>query len=298
MWAIELANVSYTHNAGTPFEQPALTDISLKIPAGSFSSIIGATGSGKSTLIQHFNGILAPAQGSIKVLGSSITTKKARAGLWREVGLVFQYPEQQLFEETVFDEIAFGLKNLGLNEQEIKNRINDVLSQIALPQEILTRSPFALSGGLKRRVAIAAVLAMQPKILVLDEPTAGLEPSFKNKLFAEIKEVQRRQNLTVVLVTHSMEDAARLSDLVIVLNRGKLYAQGTPQQVFSSPQKLNQIGLSVPLEVSVLLQLKKRGLPVKTDVLGLDEAAGEIAKAWEYADKSKGKVKAEHSAGG
>ncbi len=288
MWAIELTNVSYTHNAGTPFEQPALTDISLKIRMGSFSSIIGATGSGKSTLIQHLNGVLTPRQGLIKVLGNEITTKKARAGLWREVGLVFQYPEQQLFEETVFDEIAFGLKNLGLNEQEIKSRINDVLSQIALPREILTCSPFALSGGLKRRVAIASVLAMRPKILVLDEPTAGLEPAFKNKLFAEIKEVQRRQNLTVILVTHSMEDAARLSDRIIVLNQGRLYAEGTPQQVFCSPQELKQISLSVPLEVSVLLQLKKRGLPVKTDVIGLEETAGEIAKAWKYADKTRG----------
>lgn len=278
MWAIELNNVSYTYNAGTPLAQTALANISVNIAVGSFTSIIGATGSGKSTLIQLFNGILTPNKGTIKVLGKAITDKKARSQLWRQVGLVFQYPEQQLFEATVYDELAFGLQNLGLNEQEIKARIKTTLKQLALPEQILTKSPFSLSGGIKRRVAIASILAMQPKILVLDEPTAGLEPSFKKKLFAEIKALQKKNNLTVILVTHNMEDAARLSDQVIVLNKGELYCQGTPREVFGR-EDLIKINLSLPIEVEIMQKLKKRGLPVRTDVCGLDEAANEITKA-------------------
>ncbi|MBM7853857.1 energy-coupling factor transport system ATP-binding protein [Desulfohalotomaculum tongense] len=288
MWAIEVENLCYTHSRGTPFEKAALQNVSVKIARGQTAAIIGPTGSGKSTLVQHFNGILAPQKGTVKILGRNAADKAVRTGLWRQVGLVFQYPEQQLFEETVYDDIAFAPKNLGLSKEEIKNRVYRALNDTGLPENILTRSPLSLSGGLKRRVAIAGVLALQPEILVLDEPTAGMDPVSKKQFLNTLKKLQQRNDITIIMVTHSMEDAARLADWVLVLDDGRAVLEGTTREVFKQAHKIISIGLDVPVEVKTMLKLRQRGIPVRSDVLGLDEAVKEIVKVKEQLKKPGG----------
>ncbi|MCD5406118.1 MAG: energy-coupling factor transporter ATPase [Desulfotomaculum sp.] len=278
MWAVEVNNLYFTHATGTPFEQPALIDISFKIAVGQTVGIIGPTGSGKSTLIQHFNGLVSAKKGTLKITGRDIAEKKERKQLWSLVGMVFQYPDHQLFAETVYEDIAFGPKNLGLDEQQIKNRVIEALQCLALPESVLELSPLTLSGGMKRRVAIAGVLAMRPQILVLDEPTAGMEPVVKKQFLQNIKRIQNNYQMTVILVTHEMDDVYRIADQLIVLNQGKLMLAGTPQAVFEQAQAIIDAGLALPLEVQIMLKLKQRKLPVRSDVIGLDEAVAEIVK--------------------
>ncbi|MEG6616926.1 energy-coupling factor transporter ATPase [Peptococcaceae bacterium 1198_IL3148] len=270
--------LSYTHSQGTPFAKRALDDISIAIPAGQFLCIIGTTGSGKTTLVQHFNGLLAPQQGKLQILGVDCGNKKQRLQLWRQVGLVFQYPEHQLFEDTVYNEIAYGLKNLALPHQQIDQRVHRSLDYVGLPPAILEESPLSLSGGLKRRVAIASVLAMQPKILILDEPTAGLEPAAKRTFFNNIKQLQRATQGTIIMITHSMEDAATVADRLVVLDRGKIVMEGTPETVYSRIDELTAIGLTAPVEVQVLKHLKAKGIPVRTNILTPEKAVQEIVK--------------------
>ncbi|MBO8136854.1 MAG: energy-coupling factor transporter ATPase [Desulfotomaculum sp.] len=288
MWAVEVKSLSYIHSMGTPFAKQALKDVSLNIAQGQIVGIIGPTGSGKSTLVQHFNGLLAPQKGSVNVLGRSTADKAVRMNLWKEVGLVFQYPEQQLFEETVYDDIAFGPKNLGLNEIEVKKRVIKALDDIGLPEEILSRSPQSLSGGMKRRVAIAGILAMQPKILVLDEPTAGLDPAAKSRFLNLIRKLQQSTGITVILVTHSIDDAAELAHWLVVMDRGRIALQGKPKDIFKQPERLIQIGLNVPVEIEVTRKLFEMGIPVRTDVLGLNEAVEEIARIRDRRKKTGG----------
>ncbi|WP_031517160.1 energy-coupling factor transporter ATPase [Desulfofalx alkaliphila] len=278
MWAIELHKVSYTHNASTPFETKALVDISLKIAQGQTVGIIGPTGSGKSTLIQHFNGLLAPQQGTVKVLGLDAADKKIRKQLWRKVGLVFQYPEQQLFEESVYKDIAFGPKNLGLPDSEIEKRVYESIDIVGIDKGLLDMPPLTLSGGMRRRVAIAGVMSMQPQILVLDEPTAGMDPQFKRQFLHTLKKLTAQRNITIIIVTHSMEEAAEITEQLIVLNKGKIEMQGSPREVFKQADRLIEMGLTVPFEVNVMLKLQQRGLDVPNDVLGIDEAVNEILK--------------------
>ncbi|MTI80767.1 MAG: energy-coupling factor transporter ATPase [Firmicutes bacterium] len=278
MWAVEVENLFYTHAPGTPYEHTALKGVSLKVGRGRIAAIIGPTGSGKSTLIQHFNGLLAPQRGSVKIFGKSASDKAVRKSLWKSVGLVFQYPEKQLFEETVYDDIAFGPKNLGLNKQQIQGRVIKALDFTNLSQEILTRSPHVLSGGMKRRTAIAGILAMKPEILVLDEPTAGMDPDTKKSFLANIKKLQQSNTITIIMVTHSMEDAALIADELLVINKGEIILNGTPREIFTQAEQLTNIGLDVPVEVALMIKLQRRGIPVSTSVLGVNEAVAEICR--------------------
>jgi energy-coupling factor transport system ATP-binding protein len=281
MWALETEKLSYTHSKNTPFAKQALSEITFKIPSGQFAAIIGATGSGKTTLVQHFNGLIPPQQGTLRVLGIDCSNKKQRLKLWRQVGLVFQYPEQQIFEDTVYNEMSFGLKNLELSPKDIDKRVHESLEYVGLSPTVLQESPLGLSGGLKRRIAIASVLAMQPKILILDEPTAGLEPMAKRAFLNTIKELQAEEKLTVIMITHSMEEAATFADQLVVLNKGKIALEGSPEVIYSRADELTTIGLTVPVEVQVLLRLKERGIPVRTNVLTPEKAVQEIIrKAW------------------
>ncbi len=257
--SIVIENLSYTYMPGTPFEKEALKDINLKIEDGEFVGIIGHTGSGKSTLIQHFNGLLKPTSGKVLINGIDTTGKELRE-LRRDVGVVFQYPEHQLFEETVYKDIAFGLFRQNFSEDEVHAEIMGAIKTVGLTEDILEKSPFELSGGQKRRVAIAGVLAMKPGILILDEPTAGLDPRGRDEIFGFISEIHDTMGITVILVSHSMEDVARLVDRVIVMNEGRIELDGPVKEVFSDIQRLEGMGLSAP-QISYLMQELKKILP-------------------------------------
>lgn len=275
---IKTENLTHVYSPGTPFQVVSLDGISLEIAGGEFVAVIGATGSGKSTLVQHFNGTLAPTAGKVWVCGADLSEKKARREIWRKVGLVFQQPEQQIFEETVFAEVAFGLKNLGLGRDEARQRAAEALRLAGLdPEEVGGLSPFSLSDGMKRRVAVASVLAMRPQVLILDEPTAGLDPRGRRELMDRIEEFRSRQGATVVLVTHDMEEAARRAGRVIVLHRGRLAMDGPPRRVFGQVRELRGLGLDVPFPARLMHELKAAGRQVRTDVLTEDEAEEEIA---------------------
>ena len=260
---LQVENLTHTYSAGTPFQRSAVEGMSLHVGTGEFLGIIGHTGSGKSTLIQHLNGLLQPTSGHILLEGKDIWAepKKIRDVRFK-VGLVFQYPEYQLFEETVYKDIAFGPKNMGLDSGEIDRRVRDAAAFVGLDAELLDKSPFELSGGQKRRVAIAGVIAMEPKVLVLDEPTAGLDPQGRDAILAQIQAYHRAKGAAVVLVSHSMEEIARNVERIAVLSDGRVLMQGTPEQVFARAHELEQVGLDVPQVTKVAAALRARGLDI------------------------------------
>ena len=261
---LEIKNLNFVYSAGTPFEHQALEDINFTVNRGEFIGIIGHTGSGKSTLMQQLNGLLKPTSGQVILDGRDIWSDKklTRQARFR-VGLVFQYPEYQLFEETVYKDIAFGPKNMGLKAEEIDRRVREAAGFVGLTEAQLQSSPFDLSGGQKRRVAIAGVIAMEPEVLILDEPTAGLDPSGRAEILGNIEAYRKAKNATVMMVSHSMEDVARLTDRLLVLCGSRLAMEGTPGQVFSRAQELLDMGLSIPQVTQVFLHLKQMGLPVE-----------------------------------
>ena len=271
---LELQNLSHLYSAGTPFEHVALQDVNLKIERGEFLGLIGHTGSGKSTLIQHLNGLLQPTSGRVLFDGEDIwKDKKFTRQVRFRVGLVFQYPEAQLFEETAYRDIAFGPKNMGLGEDEIHERVLRAAGFVGISQAELERSPFDLSGGQKRRVAIAGVIAMEPDVLILDEPTAGLDPAGRESILQNIRDYQAAQNATVIMVSHSMEEVAANVSRLIVMNGGHVAMTGTPQEVFAHAQELESIGLDVPELTRVFLELRRRGVDVPTAVFTPQQAA-------------------------
>ena len=277
---IRLKDVSYVYMQGGPFEKTALDNINLEINDGEFIGIIGHTGSGKSTLIQLLNGLLKPTSGSIEIAGYTLTDKKTKLRDVRfDVGLVMQYPEYQLFEETVFKDIAFGPKNMGLDEDEIKSRVEFAANIVGLPPELLEKSPFDLSGGQMRRAAIAGVLAMEPKVLILDEPTAGLDPGGRDEILYKIKDMHERMNMTVLLVSHSMEDVAKLADRILVMNGGRKEMFDTPSKVFEKAERLSEIGLNVPQVTRVADGLRKLGIPLRSGIYTINDAVYCIADA-------------------
>ena len=275
---LEVKNLNYIYSAGTPFEHKALDNISFSVVPGEFIGIIGHTGSGKSTLMQQLNGLLKPTSGQVLLDGVDIWSDKklTRQARFR-VGLVFQYPEYQLFEETVYRDIAFGPKNMGLDEQEIDRRVREAAGFVGLTAEQLEVSPFDLSGGQKRRVAIAGVIAMEPEVLILDEPTAGLDPVGRAEILGNIEAYRRARNATIMMVSHSMEDVARLTDRLLVMNGSKLAMDAAPAQVFSHAEELVQMGLNIPQVTQVFLNLKKLGLDV-ANVYTIEQAVAEIKR--------------------
>lgn len=279
MSLLELKNVSYTYSSGTPFEITAIEDINLTIEKGSFVGIIGHTGSGKSTLIQHFNALLKPTTGQVLLNGKDINQSKQSAHEARfKVGLCFQYPEYQLFETTVYRDIAFGPTNMGLSEDEIKERVREATEFVGLTDELLKKSPFELSGGEKRRAAIAGIIAMRPEVLVLDEPTAGLDPSGRKKILGMISEFRKSTNSTVIIVSHSMEDVASLAEKIIVMNKGRIYKYADVHEIFTKSEELAALGLEVPPVTSIFLKLKEKGLDVNTDIYTKEQAEKELLR--------------------
>ena len=275
---LEVKNLTYIYSAGTPFEHKALDDISFSVERGEFIGIIGHTGSGKSTLMQQLNGLLKPTSGTVLLEGQDIWSDKklTRQARFR-VGLVFQYPEYQLFEETVYKDIAFGPKNMGLSAEEVDRRVREAAGFVGLTEQQLEVSPFDLSGGQKRRVAIAGVIAMEPEVLILDEPTAGLDPVGRSEILGNIQSYRKAKNATIMMVSHSMEDVARLTDRLLVMNGSKLAMDAPPAQVFTHAEELTQMGLNIPQVTQVFLELKKLGLDVR-NVYTIDQAAAEIRR--------------------
>lgn len=270
--AVVFKNVTHVFMPGSPFMTTAIKDINLTIEGGSFVGLIGHTGSGKSTLIQHINGLLKPTSGSVEVGGISTTSKADMVRLRRLVGLVFQYPEHQLFEETVERDVAFGPRNMGLPEEEIALRVRNALMQVGLPgDEILARSPFELSGGQRRRVAIAGVLAMEPQVLILDEPTAGLDPRGREEVLALVKGIHEGRHCTVIMVSHSMDEVARVASRVIVMNRAEIVLDGTPREVFERSEELREMGLDIPAVAMLCSELRSRGMAVPPGIVTLEE---------------------------
>jgi len=278
--SIKAENIKYVYSEGTPFRTLALDNVNLNIERGDFVGIIGHTGSGKSTLIQLFNGLEMPTDG--KIIVDDIVVghdKKKLRNIRQMVGLVFQYPEYQLFEETVAKDVAFGPLNLKLTQDEIEKRVKEALELVGFNYDkIKDVSPFDLSGGQKRRVAIAGVLAMKPQYLILDEPTAGLDPAGRNEIFDQITKLHQKSNVTVILVSHSMEDVAKLVNKVIVLYKGKIHMEGTPKEIYSQAEELVRIGLGIPQIAEIANELRKRGFNIKSDVITVEEAKVEILK--------------------
>ena len=279
--SIALEHVNYVYSPGTAYEKHALKDVSLEITQGQFVGIIGHTGSGKSTLIQHLNGLIKATSGKILYDGQNIydegfDMKKLRS----QVGLVFQYPEYQLFEADVLSDVCFGPKNQGLPPEECKKCAKEALDLVGFPEKYYRQSPFELSGGQKRRVAIAGILAMHPKVLVLDEPTAGLDPKGRDEILDQIEHLHRETGMTVILVSHSMEDIAKYVGRIIVMNRGEKMLDGTPKEVFSHYKELEKVGLAAPQVTYVMHDLKERGFPVSTDATTVGEAADEIMRSF------------------
>jgi energy-coupling factor transport system ATP-binding protein len=269
---VEVRGLKHVYSAGTPFEQQALKGIDFEIQQGELIAVIGHTGSGKSTLIQHLNGLLRPTSGQVLFHGTDIFARGTDLRAIRaRIGLVFQYPEYQLFEETVEKDIAYGAVNQKLPQDEVKQRVIQALQAVGLPNELLEKSPFELSGGQKRRVALAGVLAMQPEVLILDEPTAGLDPVAREEMFALISQLHQA-GTTIVLVTHSMEDAARIASRLLVMRSGKILLNGTPAEVFAHAEELEQSGLTVPQVTKILLELRRRGIPIDTSCYTIEQA--------------------------
>ena len=277
-----LKEINYVYSEGTAYQIQALKDINLTIPDGQFIGVIGHTGSGKSTLIQHLNGLVKATDGALYYNGENIYQNgyDMRA-LRNQVGLVFQYPEYQLFEIDVLTDVCFGPKNQGLSKEECEKRALEALKLVGLKEKYYKSSPFELSGGQKRRVAIAGVLAMRPKVLVLDEPTAGLDPKGRDDILDQIAYLHKQSDMTVILVSHSMEDIARYADRIIVMNKGSVMYNGAPKEVFAHYQELEKIGLAAPQVTYIMHDLKEKGLPVKVNVTTVEEAADEIMQALE-----------------
>ena len=270
---LEIQNLSHVYSADTPFERAALRDVSLSIQRGEFVGLIGHTGSGKSTLIQHFNGLLKPTSGRVLFDGEDIWKDvKFTREIRFKVGLVFQYPEHQLFEETVYQDISFGPKNMGLSEEEIRARVERAAQFVGITDAELQKSPFDLSGGQKRRAAIAGVIAMEPDVLILDEPTAGLDPRGRESILQNIRDYQAAQHAAVVMVSHSMEEIASNVDRLLVMNHGQNVMNGTPAEVFSYAEELVEMGLAIPKMTQLFLALKRRGVPVDTSVFSVEQA--------------------------
>ena len=276
--SIKIENLTYVYMPKTPFEKKALDNVSLEIEDGEFLAVIGHTGSGKSTLIQHLNGLLKPASGKIYVDGTDITDKDTKlVDIRKKVGLVFQYPEYQLFEETIDKDIAYGPTNLGLNEDEILRRVKKSMEMVGLDyDEYKDISPFELSGGQKRRVAIAGVIAMEPNVLILDEPTAGLDPAGRDDILEQIKFLHEKYNMTIILVSHSMEDVGKLAEKIIVMNDGHIELQGKPKEVFREIDTLERIGLAVPQVTYLMRELKRKGFNVSEDIFTVEKAKSEL----------------------
>lgn len=279
--SIKIENLTHIYNQNGPFEKKALDNISLEIKDGDFLAIIGHTGSGKSTLIQHMNGLEKPTSGKIYVDGIDITDKNIKlTDIRKRVGLVFQYSEYQLFEETIEKDIAFGPKNLGLNDNEVLDRVKMAMEMVGLDYEVYKdESPFDLSGGQKKRVAIAGVVAMEPKILILDEPTAGLDPKGRDDILAQIKQLHDKYGMTIILVSHSMEDVAKLAHRVVVLNEGKIVLSGSPKDVFKEVETLESIGLGVPQVTYLMRELISKGFDVSDEVYTIEKAKQELLRA-------------------
>lgn len=270
---IEVRNLSHIYSPNTPFERTAVKEVNISVQAGEFIGIIGHTGSGKSTLIQHLNGLLKPDSGEVLFEGENIWKDKAfTRSIRAKVGLVFQYPEYQLFEETVYKDIAFGPKNMGLSEEEIDRRVMRAAGFVGLTERRLKKSPFDLSGGQKRRAAIAGVIAMEPQVLILDEPTAGLDAAGRNGILQNIRAYQKAQNAAIIMVSHSMEEVAAMADRLIVMKDGTVDMIGTPQEVFSQAQRLKDMGLAVPQVTEVFLRLREIGIDVPESVYTLSQA--------------------------
>jgi len=259
--------LKHVYSAGTPFESTALHDVSLRIPAGQFAAIIGHTGSGKSTFIQHLNALLQPTEGRVLLDGEDINKDKyTRRDVKWKVGLVFQYPEYQLFEETVYKDIAFGPGNMKLSKEEIDERVREAAAFTGVSEELFERSPLELSGGQKRRIAIAGVIAMRPEVLILDEPTAGLDPAGRAQIFENIRNYKEKSGATVVIVSHSMDDVARLAERIIVFDQGTVAMDGTPSEVFSRAKELMEIGLNVPKAAELAVLLREKGIALPEDI--------------------------------
>ena len=277
---INFKNVSFVYGEKTPFEKLALDNIDLTIKKGEFVGIIGHTGSGKSTLIQHFNGILKPTRGDVFIGDMNTKDKElAKSGLRYKIGLVFQYPEYQLFEETIEKDIAFGPKNMGLSEEEVTERVKEAMEIVGLDYEAKKdKSPFEISGGQKRRVAIAGILAMKPDILILDEPTAGLDPKGRDELFFQIKRLYEKNNITIVLISHSMEDVAKLVNRIIIMKNGHIHLDKSTKEAFSDVDDLKKVGLNVPQITELMDILRKKGHHFSKNILTVDEAFNEIKR--------------------
>lgn len=278
--SIEIKNLTHVYMAGTPFETKALDDVSIKIEDGEFVALIGHTGSGKSTLIQHINGLLKPTSGQIIIDGMDITEKKVKlSGIRKKVGLVFQYSEYQLFEETIEKDIAFGPKNLGLSDIDVEKRVKRAMKMVDLDYEKYKDiSPFDISGGQKRRAAIAGVVAMEPKILILDEPTAGLDPKGRDEILNKIKDLKKEYNMTIILVSHSMEDVAKLAGRIIVMHKGKVILDGEPKEIFKQVDLLESVGLAVPQVTYLVRELRKKGFDISDEIYTIDEAKKQLLK--------------------
>ena len=277
---IETRQLQHLYSAGTPFEHAALSGVDFSAQAGEYLAIIGRTGSGKSTLIQHLNGLLKPTSGQVLFEGEDIWASKERTRAVRfQVGLVFQYPEYQLFEETVYKDISFGPKNMGLDEKEVDRRVRSAAYFVGLRDDQLNQSPFELSGGQKRRVAIAGVIAMEPKVLILDEPTAGLDPVGTESILSNIRAYHKAQNATIIMVSHSMEEMARTVDRLVVVNDGKIALEGAPSQVFQHGQELEDMGLGIPQMTRVFNRLKAMGVDVGSSVYTVEQAKRAILDA-------------------
>lgn len=277
---VEMRNLNHIYMPGTPFETTALKDVNLTIDEGEFLGLIGHTGSGKSTLIQHINGLLKPTSGKVIVKGVDLTKKETNMKKIREkVGLIFQYPEHQLFEETVYKDVAFGPKNLGLPEDEIEKRVEEALLTVGIDYEtIKDRSPFELSGGQMRRVAIAGVLAMRPEILILDEPTAGLDPGGRKEILGQIRKLKEKYKLTIVLVSHSMEDIAKSADRIAVMHKGRILFTDTPNEIYTKVDMLREIGLDIPKITELMIKLNNNGKKVRADIFTAEDAEREILR--------------------
>ena len=283
---LEVKALTHTYSAGTPFEHKAIDNVDLEVMPGEFLGIIGHTGSGKSTLIQHLNGLLRPTDGQILLDGTDIWERPKEIRKVRfQVGLVFQYPEYQLFEETVYQDISFGPKNMGLDEAEIDRRVRDAARFVGIDDDILARSPFDLSGGQKRRAAIAGVIAMEPEVLILDEPAAGLDPRGREEILGGIRRYQRERRNTVIIVSHSMEDMARYADRITVVSEGALFRTGTPAEIFSDAASLSSVGLDVPQITHVMLRLAELGVPVRGGIYTVADARDELMRL--YSERTK-----------
>ncbi|MBR4875925.1 MAG: energy-coupling factor transporter ATPase [Clostridia bacterium] len=279
---LSVQHISHIYSAGTPFERAAIKDISLSVGEGEFVGLIGHTGSGKSTLVQHFNGLLKPTSGTVLVDGQDIhASKEATRAARFKVGLVFQYPEYQLFEETIYKDIAFGPKNMKLDDAEIDRRVRTAIRQVGLSEDLLEVSPFDLSGGQKRRVALAGVFAMEPRLLVLDEPMAGLDPVGREEIIECIRSYRETTGASILFVTHSMEDAARIADRLIVLNQGEILMEGKPEEVFAHSEDLVAAGLDVPTVTRLFMELRARGLDLPESVYTVEYALKVLQRAKE-----------------